>query len=142
MTKSNQVNWQPISQMPLVAGMITTSLNDTREHLGTLTKAKDRPHVLDDATIDRVEQVHTEQMQYIDIYTRQIARWRTAKPSAVQAKELDRMEKQNQQLRDVTTDVLTLAGELRKGTIERVLGMSDLELGLRTLLRTQSPERR
>ena len=55
---------------------------------------------------------------------------------------LDRMEKQNQQLRDVTTDVLALAGELRKGTIERVLGMSDLELGLRTLLRTQSPERR
>jgi hypothetical protein len=142
MPKTNQVNWQPISQMPLIASMITASLNDTREHLGTLTKAKDRPHVLDDATIDRVEQVHTEQMQYIDIYTRQIARWRTAKPSAVQAKELDRMEKQNQQLRDVTTDVLALAGELRKGTIERVLGMSDLELGLRTLLRTQSPERR
>jgi hypothetical protein len=135
MPKTNQVNWQPISQMPLVASMITTSLNDTREHLGTLTKAKDRPHVLDDATIDRVEQVHTEQMQYIDIYTRQIARWRTAKPSSVQAKELDRMEKQNQQLRDVTTDVLALAGELRKGTIDRVLGMSDLELGLRTPVR-------
>jgi hypothetical protein len=142
MPKTNQVNWQPISQMPLIASMITASLNDTREHLGTLTKAKDRPHVLDDATIDRVEQVHTEQMQYIDIYTRQIARWRTAKPSAVQAKELDRMEKQNQQLRDVTTDVLALAGELRKGTIDRILGMSDLELGLQTLLRTQSPERR
>jgi len=142
MPKTNQVNWQPISQMPLIASMITASLNDTSEHLGTLTKAKDRPHLLDDATIDRVEQVHTEQMQYIDIYTRQIARWRTAKPSAGQAKELDRMEKQNQQLRDVTTDVLALAGELRKGTIDRILGMSDLELGLQTLLRTQSPERR
>jgi hypothetical protein len=142
MPKTNQVNWQPISQMPLIASMITASLNDTSEHLGTLTKAKDRPYLLDDATIDRVEQVHTEQMQYIDIYTRQIARWRTAKPSAVQAKELDRMEKQNQQLRDVTTDVLALAGELRKGTIDRILGMSDLELGLQTLLRTHSPERR
>ena len=142
MPKTEQVNWQPINQMPLIASMITASLNDTREHLGTLTKAKDRPHVLDDATIDRVEQVHTEQMQYIDIYTQQIARWRTAKPSAVQAKELDRMEKQNQQLRDVTADVLALAGELRKGTIERILGMSDLELGLQTLLPTQSPGRR
>jgi hypothetical protein len=142
MPKTEQVNWQPINQMPLIASMITASLNDTREHLGTLTKAKDRPHVLDDATIDRVEQVHTEQMQYINIYTPQIARWRTAKPSAVQAKELDRMEKQNQQLRDVTADVLALAGELRKGTIERILGMSDLELGLQTLLPTQSPGRR
>ena len=51
-------------------------------------------------------------MQYINIYTQQIARWRTAKPSAVQASELDRMKKQNQQLRDVTADVLALAGEL------------------------------
>ena len=142
MPKTNQVNWQPISQMPLIASMITASLNDTREHLGTLTKAKDRPHVLDDATIDRVEQVHTEQMRYINIYTQQIARWRTAKPSAIQAKELNRMENENQQLRDVTTDILALAGELRKGTIDRILGMSDLELGLRTVLRTQSPERR
>jgi hypothetical protein len=69
MLKTNQVNWQPISQMPLIANMITTSLNDTRAHIGTLTKAKVRPHVLDDATIDRVEHVHTEQMQYVDICT-------------------------------------------------------------------------
>ena len=66
MPKANQVN-----------SMIDTSLNDTREHLGTLSKAKDRPHVLDDATIDRVERVHTEQMNYVDIYTQQISRWRT-----------------------------------------------------------------
>ncbi|HVI16796.1 MAG TPA: hypothetical protein VM712_00360, partial [Gaiellales bacterium] len=64
------MNWQPISRMPLIAGMIKGSLDDTREHLGTLTKAQDRPHVLDDATIDRVEQVHAEQMEFVDLYTR------------------------------------------------------------------------
>ena len=141
MPKANQVNWQPISQMPLISSMIDTSLNDTREYLGTLSKAKDRPHVLDDATIDRVEQVHAEQMDYVDIYTRQISRWRNEKPSASQARELDRMEAQNQQLRGVSADVLALAGELRKGTIERVLGMSDLELGLQYLLGRQSSDR-
>ena len=141
MPKANPVNWQPISQMPLISSMIDTSLNDTREHLGTLGKAKDRPHVLDDATIDRVEQVHTEQMNYVDIYTQQISRWRTEKPSASQARELDRMEEQNQQLRGITADVLALASELRKGTIERVLGMSDLELGLQYLLGRQSSDR-
>jgi hypothetical protein len=76
MPKTKQVNWQPVSQMPLISSMIDTSLNDTREHLDTLSKAKDRPHVLDDATIDRVEQVHTEQMNYVEIYTQQISRWR------------------------------------------------------------------
>jgi hypothetical protein len=127
--------------MPLISSMIDTSLNDTREHLGTLGEAKNRPHVLDDATIDRVEQVHAEQMEFVDIYTQQISRWRNEKPSAAQARELDRLDEQNQQLRGVTAEVLALAGELRKGTIERVLGMSDLELGLQYLLGRHSPDR-
>jgi hypothetical protein len=142
MPNANQVHWQPISQMPLISSMIYTALNDTREHLGTLSKAKDRPHVLDDATIDRVEQVHGEQMDYVEIYAQQISRWRNEKPSAAQSRELDRMDKQNQQLRGVTADVLALASELRKGTIERVFGMSDLELGLQYLLGRQSSNRR
>jgi len=141
MPKTTRVSWQPISRMSLLASMIEGSLDDTREHLGTLTKAKDRPHVLDDATIDRVEQVYTEQMEFGDIYTRQISRWRNERPSAAQSRELDRMDEQNQQLRSVTADVLALAGELRKGTIERVLGMSDLELGLQYLLGKQFSDR-
>lgn len=141
MPKATRVNWQPISRMPLIADMIKGSL-DTREHLATLARAKDRPHVLDNATIDRVEKVHAEQMEFVDLYTRQIGRWRTEKPSAVQVSELDRMETQNRQLRDVTADVLVLAAELRKGTIERVLEMTDLELGLQALLGTQASGRR
>jgi hypothetical protein len=96
MPNANQMHWQPISQMPLISSMIDTALNDTREHLGTLSKAKDRPHVLDDATLDRVEQVHAEQMDYVEIYTQQISRWRNEKPSAAQSRELDRMDEQNQ----------------------------------------------
>src|ERR1700721_2721234 len=90
--------------MPLISSMIDTSLNDTREHLDTLSKAKDRPLVLDDDAIDRVEQVHTEQMNYVEIYTQQISRGRKAKPSAAQTRELDRMDKQDQQLRALTAD--------------------------------------
>jgi hypothetical protein len=133
MPANDQVNWQPISQIMLIASMIDTSLDDTREHLATLTKAKARPHVLDDATIDRVERVHTEQMELVAIYTQQISRWRDENPSTSQTRTLDRMATQNQQLRDVTADVLALARELRKGTIERVLTMSDVELGLQSL---------
>jgi hypothetical protein len=44
------------------------------------------------------------------------------------------MATQNQQLHDVTIDVLALARVLRNGTIEQVLGMSDGELGLQSLL--------
>jgi hypothetical protein len=81
-------------------------------------------------------------MDYVDIYSRQISRWRNEKPSAAQSRELDRMEEQNRQLRGITADVLALASQLRKGTIERVLGMSDLELGIRAGLLDRSSGRR
>lgn len=137
MAKAEPVNWQPISQMPLITSMISTSLAETREHLGTLTKAKGQPHVLDDATIARVERVHTEQMEFVGIYDQQINLWRAEKLSPSRISELDRMDTQNQQLREVTKAVLELADELRKGTIDGVLGMSDLDLGLQTLLATR-----
>ena len=101
-----------------------------------------RSHMLDDATIDRTERVNAEQLQFVDIYAQQISRWRTEKPSKDHMLELDRMEAQNGQLRAATTDVLALASELRRGTIERVIGMSDVELGLQALLGSRSPGRR
>jgi len=136
------VNWQPIRQMPFIARMIDDALDDTRKQLETLAEARVRPHVLDDATIDRVEQVHTEQLQFVNIYAQQISRWRTEKPSKDQTRELDRMEAQNGHLRAATTNILALAGELRRGTIERVMGMSDVELGLQALLGSRLPGRR
>jgi len=141
MPDADPVNWQPINQMPLIASMIDGALDDTRDHVGTLNEARAQPHVVDDATIDRVERVHNEQLEFVDIYDQQISRWRTEKLSADQTRKLDRMEEQNRQLRAVTVEVLALAGELRKGSIDRIMGMSDLELGLQVLLGRRSARR-
>jgi hypothetical protein len=142
MPHTDPVNWQPISEMPLIASMIDGALDDTREHLETLTEARTRPHVLDDATLDRVQRIHDEQLEYVGIYAQQISRWRTENPSANQTRDLDRMEGQSRQLRAVTEQVLALARELRKGTIDRIMGMSDIELGLQALLGAQLRSRR
>ncbi|MGH7078287.1 MAG: hypothetical protein ACREFU_09330 [Acetobacteraceae bacterium] len=142
MPHSDPVNWQPISKMPLIARMIDGALDDTRIHLETLTQARTRPHVLDDATIDRSKKVHAEQLEFVDIYAQQISHWRTERPSADQTRELDRMEKQNQQLRAVTQEVLALGSELRNGTIDRIISMSDIELGPQALLGSRLARRR
>ncbi len=139
MPHKDPVNWQHIREMPLIACMIDGALDDTREHLETLAGARTRPHVLDGATIDRVERVHAEQLEFADIYAQQISRWRTEKPSKDQTRELDRTEAQNGHLCAVTADVLALASKLRKGTIERVMTMSDVELGLQALLGHRQP---
>ena len=141
MPDTDFVTWQPISQMPLVASMIDGALRDTREHLQILMEVWSRRQVLDDVTIDLSTRVYTEQLQFIHICAQQISRWRAAKPSATQICELDRMDAQNQQLRAVTADVLALAAELPAGTIDRVMGMTDLELGLQAMLGRPHPDR-
>jgi hypothetical protein len=75
------------------------------------------------------------------IYAEQIQRWRTQGPSAAQTRELDRLEEQNRHLRAVTTDVLALAQELRTGTIDRIMAMSDLEVGLQASSKSSRRER-
>jgi len=120
----------------LMLSMIDGALSDTSDHLQTPTKARAQPHVLDDAAIDRVERVHREQLQFLDIYAEQLRRWQDQGPSAARREELDRLEEKNRNLRQVTTEVLTLATELRKDTIDRITAMSDLELGLQALLGT------
>jgi hypothetical protein len=125
----------------MTEGVEGGALSDTADHLQTLTKARAQPHVLDDATIDRVERVHREQLQFVDIYAEQLRRWLGQGPSAARRQELDRLEEKNRNLRQVTTEVLTLATELRKGTIDRITAMIDLELGLQALLGTLPPGR-
>ena len=150
MPHDDPLNWQPISEMPLIASMVDRAIDDTRDHIKALTEARARPHVLNDATIDRVEQVHTEQLAFPDIYAQQIGRWRTETPSTAQTRELataqtrglDRMEEQNRQLRAVTEDVLALALVLLKGTIDRIMAMSDVEIGLQALLGSRPASRR
>ena len=62
-------------------------------------------------------------------------------PSAAQRRELERLEEQNRRLRQVTMEILTLAVELRKGTIDRIMATTDFELGLQATLGTLPPGR-
>jgi len=52
-----------------------------------------------------------------------------------QRREIDRLKGALRELRLVLTQILALADELGRGTIERQLAKSDLEVGLEYLLR-------
>ena len=129
----DQVKWQPISQLPLIGSMIDGALNDSRDHLHTLTKARGRPHGRSSGTRpSRAARVR----RYLRRATAPLA---GECPSTAQQRELDRLEAQNSSLRQATRAVLDLAAELRMGTIDRVTELSDLELGLRALLGGRPP---
>ncbi|KOP22565.1 hypothetical protein AMR41_30895 [Hapalosiphon sp. MRB220] len=127
-------NWQPISQLPLIARMIDDGLVDTVKQYETLQQASSRPHVLDDYTVGRVIKLYSQQLEFLDIYAEQLARWKALDLNATQKKEITRREEQLEKLVGANTAILALASKLKEGTIEKVLEKPDLEMGLDVLL--------
>lgn len=95
---------------------------------------RDRPYVLDDATVERSIKLDTDQRDFLWVFAEQLTRWRHEQPSSAQRGEPDRLEGQIERLRIVLDDIFKLAEELKQGTIKRVLAKSDLELGVEALL--------
>jgi hypothetical protein len=115
--------------------MIDGELADTSAQYETLLPAKNKPHVLDDYTVGRLLKVFGERQEFFGIYAEQLAKWKALDLNGTQKKEVTRLEGQLEKLVRVSTAVLDLANELKEGTIEKVLGKSDLELGLEALKR-------
>lgn len=127
-------NWQPISNLPLIASMIDGQLETAQEQYYSLSEAQSKTHVLDDNTVNRVIRSYTEQLEFAPIYEKQLERWqRETDLSSTQQSELHRLKKQVSRWKQAVTDILDLANELKEGTIEKMLSKSDFEVGLEAL---------
>jgi hypothetical protein len=135
MTKQPTPEFQPISQLSLIASVIDGMLEAAAETGQALEEARPKPYVLDDATVNRVLRVYTTQQNDLWLYDEQLKRWGALLLTATQRQEVERLVSQLARLRQVIAANLALANEMKGGTIEQVLGKSDAELGLEFLLR-------
>jgi hypothetical protein len=133
MSEQRSPHWQPITFLPQLADMADGMLEGAEEVYVSLQQAQDRPHVLDDDTVGRVREVHTTQRNDLWLYEEQLSRWQEAAPTPSQSEEIKRLQGQLDRLRSVLTACLTLADTLAEGTIEKVLGKSDVELAIELL---------
>ncbi|HEX3643770.1 MAG TPA: hypothetical protein VHV10_20975 [Ktedonobacteraceae bacterium] len=134
MPNQPQPQWQPISMLPTIATHIDGMLEAAQEQYKTLLPAKARPHALDDYTVNRVKKVFTEQQNDLWLFDEQLKQWQSNQLTGEQRKEVERLQGQMKKLREQVTTILTLADDLSKGTIEKVMAKSDAELGLEFLL--------
>ncbi|MBV8054328.1 MAG: hypothetical protein JO071_03705 [Deltaproteobacteria bacterium] len=134
-----KVNWQPISALPLIGSMIDGLLDEAEQQYETLRFCRGQPHVLDDYTVGRVIKVYTEQADDVRVYAEQLSRWSGLNLAPSQRREVDRLSEQIPRIRERISAILALATELKGGTIETVLGKSDLEVGLEFLLGKRKP---
>ncbi len=126
-------NWQPINFLPKLAEMVDGMLESAEDVYSSLQQAQDRPHVMDDYTIGRVREAHTTQRNDLWLYEEQLSRWQHAEPTPAQSTEIKRLQQQLDRLKSVLTLCLALADELAEGTIEKVMGKSDVELAMDVL---------
>jgi hypothetical protein len=125
-----QPNWQSLSQLPLIATMIDGMTDSAEEQLTNLQQAEARPHVLDNATVDRLIRVYTEQKNDLWLYEEQLGRWRKQSPTAAQRAEITRLEQRVGTLRTLIDELLKRGRQLRPYTIDAVMAKSDTELEL------------
>jgi hypothetical protein len=133
--QAQKPQWQPIEMLPTLATHIDGMLEADLEQYQALLEAKPKPYVLDDFTVDRVRKVFTEQRDGLNVFDEQLLRWQVLPLTDEQRTEVTRLVEQMKRLRENNAKVLALADELNKGTIEKVMAKSDMELGLEMLLK-------
>jgi len=127
--------WQPSGKVFLVGTMIDGMLENAREQYATLLEARPKPHVLDDDTVGRLVAVYTAQRDDLWLWDEQLRRWSEASLNRLRRREVERLQGQMVALRAVVGDILALADELGRGTIETMMAKSDVEVGLEMLMR-------
>lgn len=127
--------WHSISRLELFVGHTRRWADDVREHLETLEEARTTPYVLADSDVARIKGVYSEQVGDLTLFEEQAAKWGEAGDlSASQRAQLKTLNEQLAGLRELNKEVLDLADELDKGTIDAVMAASAGELGLMALL--------
>jgi len=117
--------------LPTLASLIDDMLETSQEQYQDFLQVRSRPHVFDDALVNRAIRVYMEQISDLRYYERQLKRWSREEPTGEQQAEVERVTAQLSRLREVDRSNLALLREIKKGTIDRIMEMSDVELGIK-----------
>ncbi len=133
-------NWYPISKLGWFTSHIREGIEATRQQLELLQPARARPYLLDNATVTRIIRVHRDQADDLTLFQNQAVKWKaTPGLTATQRAGIAEYETLIAQLRQINAEVLAVADELSRGTIDTVLAKSDLELGIEALIHGMQP---
>ena len=133
-TGDQQIQWHPISMLPTFTFMVDGMLEESLVQLSNMRGVVDKPHVLDDATLNRVFDLYDKQLDDQRYFVEQFSRWKQGHLSNAETKEVDRLIKQSATLKDVNEEILKIAQSIKHETIDQILAMDDVELAVAMLL--------
>jgi len=122
-----------ISFLPTYTEIIIGELAHTDEQLETFAEVRSKPHSLDDATVDRALKLYEDQLAFIPLHEKQLNWWLSEQLSEALRFQVEDLKRKLPTLQAKTEELLVLLAELKKGTIDRIMEMSDEELGRKIL---------
>jgi len=136
--QQQEINWLPLSQLPLIARLIDEAVADTenQHHLATEQRLS-----FDDNRIPRLKKIRGDELQTIGFFGEQIERWKKETLALDEQIELMRLSKQCERLVILVTEIVALAKarEQETQTMDKILSMDDAELGLKFLTHAINP---
>ena len=126
-------NWQPLSMIPTIASIIDEEVANFENLYKNLGEARKKPHVMDDMIIDRAINNHRKYLEGAWVYDEQLSRWKKEKLTDKQSRDIERLTGQMLKYRKMCKDIIAVSEEIKKGTINRILEMSDEEVAIAVL---------
>jgi len=126
--------WHPITMLPMIAMAVDGQVKALEEGYGGLKEAREKPYVLDDATVNRTIKVHEKTLDDAWVFEEQLARWSREELDGPQRQEVERLTGQMAKRCEICRKVIELAQELKKGTIDRIMRMSDKEVAMAVMM--------
>ncbi len=123
-----KANWYGLNMLPLYLTMSVEQLDTSKDQLQSLKACIGKAHMLDDNMINRIIKSHTEQNDSTWVFIEQCRRWREENPNKKQLVDIKQIERNVEELVEMNKKVIVLATKLQKGTIDRVMKRSDVEL--------------
>ena len=105
--------WQPIGVMHECIPMVDGMLEEVQSQHNNMLEAQKKPHTMDDATIQRVIDVYSEQHEFLWVYREQFSRWKQESPTPQQLKDINRLEQQVKKIDQALTGILNIADDIK-----------------------------
>lgn len=130
MNEPAEESFRTIEFLPKFEKVAASDVRSLNEQRTLLERAQATPHLLDDDTLDQVSAGVRRLQSRFDHQASQILRWREQKIDAGLGERLGLLSKTNQAARSLALELLARVASLREGTIDRIMEMSDFELGV------------
>ena len=131
--QNEKPNWQPISMMSTIASSIDGEVENFEDLYKNLCEARKKPHVMDDMTLDRAINNHRKYLEEAWVYDEQLVRWKKEELTEKQCREIERLAGQMVKYRKMCEEIIAVSEEIKKGTINRILEMSEEDVAMAIL---------